>query len=64
MQTTKALSLPMKLTRRKYGLLAILKIRDLRYSSTADAASKLGGIANIRDAFVGFQKHLYKGDGV
>ncbi|PCJ99172.1 MAG: restriction endonuclease subunit R [Zetaproteobacteria bacterium] len=32
---------------------------ELKYSSTADAANQLGGISKIRDAFVGFQKHLY-----
>lgn len=33
---------------------------ELKYSSTADAASQLGGIPKIRDAFVGFQKQLYQ----
>jgi type I restriction enzyme R subunit len=33
---------------------------ELKYSTTADAAKKLGGIASIKDAFVGFQKHLYR----
>lgn len=32
---------------------------ELKYSSTADAANTLGGIPKIRDAFVGFQRHLY-----
>lgn len=33
---------------------------ELKYSSTADAASQLGGIPKIRDAFIGFQKQLYQ----
>lgn len=33
---------------------------ELRYQSTADAANQLGGIQNIKNAFVGFQKHLYE----
>lgn len=33
---------------------------ELKYSSTADAANQLGGIPKIRDAFVGFQRHLYE----
>jgi type I restriction enzyme R subunit len=33
---------------------------ELKYNSTADAANQLGGIQKIRDAFVGFQKHLYE----
>ena len=32
---------------------------ELKYSSVSDAALELGGVARIRDAFVGFQKHLY-----
>lgn len=32
---------------------------ELKYNSTADAATTLGGIPKIRDAFVGFQKNLY-----
>jgi len=31
----------------------------LRYRAISDAASELGGVAKIRDAFVGFQSHLY-----
>ena len=33
---------------------------ELKYSSTADAATQLGSIARIRDAFIGFQQHLYE----
>lgn len=32
---------------------------DLKYNSTADAANQLGGISSIKNAFVGFQQHLY-----
>lgn len=32
---------------------------ELKYNSTADAANQLGGIPKIRDAFIGFQHHLY-----
>ncbi len=32
---------------------------QLRYRAISDAAAELGGVANIRGAFVGFQKHLY-----
>lgn len=31
----------------------------LRYRAISDAAAELGGVANIRGAFVGFQRHLY-----
>ncbi len=31
----------------------------LRYRAITDAATELGGIANIKDAFIGFQAHLY-----
>lgn len=33
---------------------------ELKYHATSDAAALLGGVARIRDAFVGFQKHLYQ----
>jgi type I restriction enzyme R subunit len=32
---------------------------ELRYRAISDAASELGGVAKIREAFVGFQAHLY-----
>jgi type I restriction enzyme, R subunit len=32
---------------------------ELKYGGVSDAASKLGGIAKIRDTFIGFQKYLY-----
>ncbi|WP_417796373.1 EcoAI/FtnUII family type I restriction enzme subunit R [Terasakiella pusilla] len=32
---------------------------ELKYNSTKDAAMQLGGIPKIRDAFIGFQRHLY-----
>ncbi len=34
---------------------------ELRYRAVRDAANELGGVAKIRDAFVGFQKFLYEG---
>jgi type I restriction enzyme, R subunit len=33
---------------------------QLRYRAINDAAQELGGVARIRDAFVGFQRHLYE----
>jgi type I restriction enzyme R subunit len=33
---------------------------ELRYHTVNDAAAKLGGVAAIRDAFVGFQAYLYR----
>jgi type I restriction enzyme R subunit len=32
---------------------------ELKYRAISDAARELGGVANIRDAFIGFQRHLY-----
>ncbi len=32
---------------------------ELRYQAISDAALELGGVAKIREAFVGFQPHLY-----
>jgi len=32
----------------------------LKYGSTTEAAATLGGAPAIRDAFVGFQRHLYE----
>ena len=32
---------------------------ELRYRAVSDAAAELGGVAKIREAFVGFQPHLY-----
>ncbi len=32
---------------------------DLRYGHTEDAMAHLGSAASIRDAFIGFQRHLY-----
>ncbi len=32
---------------------------ELRYRDISDAAAELGGVARIRDAFIGFQAHLY-----
>jgi len=32
---------------------------ELKYGNVYDAAEQLGGISQIREAFVGFQKHLY-----
>jgi type I restriction enzyme R subunit len=33
---------------------------ELKYHTVNDAAAELGGIPTIRDAFVGFQQHLYR----
>jgi type I restriction enzyme R subunit len=32
---------------------------ELKYRAVSDAAAELGGVAHIRDAFIGFQKHLF-----
>ncbi len=32
---------------------------ELKYRAISDAAAQLGGVAHIRDAFIGFQRHLY-----
>ncbi len=32
---------------------------ELKYRAVSDAAAELGGVAKIREAFVGFQPHLY-----
>ena len=32
---------------------------ELKYHAVRDAATQLGGVARIRDAFFGFQRHLY-----
>jgi type I restriction enzyme R subunit len=34
---------------------------ELKYMAMSDAAVQLGGAGKIRDAFVGFQRHLYDG---
>jgi hypothetical protein len=41
--------------REDYSALTVLK-----YGTAAEAAKKLGGAATIRDAFIGFQHHLYE----
>jgi type I restriction enzyme R subunit len=33
---------------------------ELKYRAVTDAAEQLGGVAKIRNAFIGFQKHLYE----
>ena len=35
------------------------QLLQLKYRAVSDAAAELGGVARIRDAFVGFQAHLY-----
>ena len=35
------------------------QLLELRYRAVSDAAAELGGVARMRDAFVGFQAHLY-----
>lgn len=32
---------------------------ELKYHAVSDAAEQLGGVSRIREAFVGFQRHLY-----
>jgi type I restriction enzyme R subunit len=32
---------------------------ELKYRAINDAAAELGGVARIRDAFIGFQRSLY-----
>ena len=32
---------------------------ELKYHGVADAVSVLGSVADIRDTFIGFKKHLY-----
>ena len=34
---------------------------ELKYRAVSDAAAQLGGVTQIRDAFIGFQRHLYGG---
>lgn len=34
---------------------------ELKYKAVSDAAAELGGVARIRDAFIGFQRYLYEG---
>jgi type I restriction enzyme, R subunit len=34
---------------------------ELKYRAVSDAAAQLSGVAQIRDAFIGFQRHLYDG---
>jgi type I restriction enzyme R subunit len=34
---------------------------ELKYRGVSDAAVQLGGVTQIRDAFIGFQRHLYDG---
>lgn len=35
---------------------------ELKYQAVSDAAEELGGVSRIREAFMGFQKHLYQAD--
>jgi len=35
------------------------QLLELKYRAVSDAAEQLGGVSRIRDAFVGFQRHLY-----
>jgi type I restriction enzyme, R subunit len=34
---------------------------ELKYRAVSAAAAQLGGVEQIRDAFIGFQRHLYEG---
>lgn len=36
------------------------ELLELKYGSTSDGLSRLGGVAQVRDAFVGFQGYLYE----
>jgi type I restriction enzyme R subunit len=36
----------------------LVGLLELKYHSMSDAAAELGGVKAIREAFVGFQKHL------
>jgi type I restriction enzyme, R subunit len=36
------------------------ELLELKYHTLSDAAAQLGGVAVIRDTFVGFQRHLYQ----
>jgi type I restriction enzyme R subunit len=36
------------------------QLLELRYRAVSDAAAELGGAANIRNAFIDFQQHLYR----
>lgn len=38
------------------------ELMELKYQSIADAADALGGVEQIRNLFIGFQKHLYETD--
>ena len=45
-----------------FGELAQEKLPDLlelKYFSVGDAVAELGSVSEIRDVFIGFQKHLY-----
>lgn len=35
------------------------ELLELKYHGVADAVAKLGNVKNIRDVFIGFQRHLY-----
>ena len=35
------------------------QLLSIKYRAVNDAARELGGIARIRETFIGFQKHLY-----
>lgn len=36
------------------------KLIELKYSSITDGMDKLGGVNEVRNLFIGFQKHLYQ----
>ncbi|MEK7448552.1 MAG: type I restriction-modification enzyme R subunit C-terminal domain-containing protein, partial [Planctomycetota bacterium] len=36
------------------------ELLKLKYYSIADATEELGGVDKIKNAFIGFQKHLYE----
>ena len=37
---------------------------ELKYHAVADAVAVLGSVADIRETFIGFQKHLYEAPAV
>jgi type I restriction enzyme R subunit len=37
----------------------LVGLLELKYGNVNDAAEQLGGIPQIRETFVGFQRHLY-----
>ena len=36
------------------------QLLELKYHTVSDAATQLGGVTAVREAFIGFQKYLYE----